>query len=249
MKKIGIIGGLAWPSTVDYYRLLCKLANQRFRIAGEDPPFSTPPMVIESLNIKETRALRGMHGDEKSWESYDSKFRDAFVRLKHAGADFGMIASNTPHMRLHGIVRGLDLPVVSILEATSKAVASNGGSAALVLGTPLTMRSPVYPQALQKQGISALPQVSDEEMAEIEQLIDVDLYQGVIDNARDRIVEISRKHVRSPATELVCLACTELPLAFPEQADSVYFRHNGIGFINTIAAHVEMVLDEAFFKG
>ena len=248
MKKIGIIGGLAWPSTVDYYRLLCKLANQRFRIAGEDPPFSTPPMVVESLNIKETKALRGMD-DEKSWEPYDSKFRDAFVRLKNAGADFGMIASNTPHMRLHGITRGLDLPVVSILEATSKAVASNGGRAALVLGTPITMRSPIYPQALQKQGISALPQVSDEEIAEIEQLIDVDLYQGVTDRARDRIVEISRKHVHSPATDLVCLACTELPLAFPEHADSVFFRHDGIGFINTIAAHVEMVLGEVFFKG
>jgi len=180
MKKIGIIGGLAWPSTADYYRLICKLANDHFSRSGQKPPFATPPMIIESLNIFETRGLRGVDGDEASWESYDSKFRDAFVRLQQAGADFGLIASNTPHTRLHAISQGLELPVISILDTTSKAVVAQGGANALVLGTPVTMRSSVYPQVLSKHGVSAMAQIEDKEIEELGQLIDVDLYQGEI---------------------------------------------------------------------
>ena len=245
MKKIGIIGGLAWPSTADYYRLLCKLANEHFRLTGEQPPYSTPPMVIESLNINETRSARGIDGDEASWESYDGKFRDAFVRLKNAGADFGMIASNTPHMRLHGISKGLKFPIVSILDTTANAVATRGGKNALVLGTRMTMRSSVYPEALKNHGVTALRQLDDDEISEIVRLIDVDLYQGKIEGTRERILEISQKHVGNPATDFVCLACTELPLAFPEHGDSSFFEYGGIGFVNTIAAHVALVLNEA----
>ncbi len=245
MKKIGIIGGLAWPSTADYYRLLCKQSNEHFRLLDQSPPYATPAMVIESLNINETRSARGTEGDERSWVGYDSLFRDAFIRLKDAGAEFGMIASNTPHMRLHSIVKGLDFPVVSILDTTASAVASHGGKNALILGTPMTMLSSVYPEVLRRHDVSALAQLSSEEIAELGQLIDVDLYQGVIENARQRIIEISEAHINNPATDFVCLACTELPLAFPEYADTALFEHAGITFVNTIAAHVSKALDTA----
>ncbi len=243
MKKIGIIGGLAWPSTADYYRLICKQANEHFRQLDQPPPYATPTMVIESLNINETRSARGTDGDEDSWVGYDNLFRDAFIRLRAAGADFGMIASNTPHMRLHSIVKGLDFPVLSILETTASTVAKNGGKNALVLGTPMTMRSSVYPEALQRHQVSTLAQLGNEEIAELEQLIDVDLYQGVISKARQRIIEMSEAHIGNPATDFVCLACTELPLAFPDYADSALFEHAGITFVNTIAAHVSEALD------
>ena len=148
MKKIGIIGGLAWPSTADYYRLICKKSNDHFQLAGSGSPFPTPSIVIESLNIYETRSARGVEGDDSSWETYESIFRDTFRRLQEAGAEFGMIASNTPHMRLHRICEGLDFPVVSILDTTAGAVAAAGGRNALILGTPMTMRSDVYPLSL-----------------------------------------------------------------------------------------------------
>ena len=72
MKKIGIIGGLAWPSTADYYRLLCKKANQHFRDKGYQAPFPTPPIILESLNIIETRAARGEDGDEVVSQANDA---------------------------------------------------------------------------------------------------------------------------------------------------------------------------------
>lgn len=245
MKKIGIIGGLAWPSTADYYRLICTLSNRHFSHRGQLPPLPTPEIVIESLNISETRAARGKIGDEASWQHYDSIFRDAFNRLQKAGADFGIIASNTPHMRLHSIRRGLDLPVISILDTTSKAVVSQGGINALVLGTPVTMRSSVYKEVLSGFGVTALAGISDDEIEEIGRLIDEDLYQGKLDQARKRTLEISKKYIADAATDLVCLACTELPLAFPEHCDASFYTVDGIGFINTIAAHVDAVISES----
>jgi aspartate racemase len=245
MKKIGIIGGLAWPSTLDYYRLLCSKTNEHFRGKGATPPYPTPNIVIESLNINETRKLRGHQGDEGSWARYDEIFRSTFRRLKKAGAEFGIIASNTPHMRLKSITQGLDFPIVSILKATGAAVRVLGGKRALILGTSVTMKSAVYPEALHEYGIEALPQLPDKEIADIDKLIDVDLYQGEIADARERILKLCETYLNSPSDDVVCLACTELPLAFPEHLDSAQFKVEGISFVNSTVAHVDAVLKKA----
>lgn len=245
MKKIGVIGGLAWPSTLDYYRLLCSKTNAHFRAQGAEPPYPTPNMVIESLNIDETRRLRGQQGDEGSWERYDDIFRSTFMRLKKAGADFGFIASNTPHMRLKSITNGLDFPIVSILNSTAAAVRALGGKRALVLGTSVTMKSAAYPEALNEYGIEALPRLPDKQVEEIDKLIDVDLYQGEIGDIRERILELCKAYSDGPAGDVVCLACTELPLAFPDHIDTAQFKVGDICFVNTTAAHVDAVLQTA----
>ena len=244
MKKIGMIGGLAWPSTIDYYRLLCTRTNAHFQAQGATPPYPTPPMVIESLTMAETRKLRGKEGDEASWARYDEVFRATFLRLQAAGADFAIIASNTPHMRLHAIRKGLSLPIVSILDTTAAAVRALGGTRALVLGTPVTIRSPVYAEALRACGIEAMTQPIDEDIAELDILIDVNLCQADIGDTRQRIVALSKKYIVDPARDVICLACTELPLAFPEHQDASDFEVDGMRFVNTTAAHVEAILRE-----
>ncbi len=245
MKKIGIIGGLAWPSTADYYRGLCAKTNEQFKAKGATPPYPTPHILIESLDINEMRKLRGREGDEASWQRYDAVFRESFQRLREAGADFGVIASNTPHMRLQGITAGLDFPVVSILDATAQAVRSLGGRRALILGTPVTMRSRVYADTLRKFGIETFPRMDEERIAELERLIDVDLYQDEITGARDRILGMCRESVDVRSNDVVCLACTELPLAFPEHKDAPCFEADGMWFVNTTAVHIEAILREA----
>lgn len=243
MKKIGIIGGLAWPSTADYYRMICQTSADKY--LGTAVPAPMPPMVIESLNINETRSARGVEGDEASWLEYDQIFRDAFVRLQSAGADFGMIASNTPHMRLHSIQQDLDFPVISILDTTAASVVSLAGQRALVLGTPVTMKSNVYPEVLQANGITTIDSVSEPDIEMLHQLIDVDLYQGRVEGASELIVELSKKYIRDSAVDIVCLACTELPLAFPQFKDDATFEYTGLKFVNTIAAHVSAALEVA----
>ena len=243
MKKIGMIGGLAWPSTADYYRMICEKSNLHFQ--GTSVPAPTPPMLIESLNINETRSARGTEGNDASWEKYDQIFREAFIRLQNGGADFGFIASNTPHMRLQSIRKGLDLPIISILETTASAVVSMEGQRAMILGTPVTMRSSVYPRVMRDAGVTVIESLTDSDIDALHHLIDVDLYQGRVEGAAEVIVEISKKHIENASLDIVCLACTELPLAFPSQKDDACFDYEGIRFVNTIAAHVNAVLDVA----
>jgi aspartate racemase len=245
MKAIGIIGGLGWPSTVDYYRLLCVKASNAERDRGAAPPYPTPHLLIESLNMARVRELRGTEGERASWGSYESVFRESFERLRRAGAELGIIASNTPHMRLEGIKRGLQLPVVSILDSTAAAVLALGAHRALVLGTSVTMESTVYPRVLQSKGVEALPALSDEDVAALEKVIYVDLYEGRIAQARHAILALCARYVPHPATDVVCLACTELPLAFPGHQDATSFTVDSFRFVNTTVAHVEATLEAA----
>jgi aspartate racemase len=229
---------------VEYYKGLCVKTNEHFKAQGVPAPYPTPPIVIESVNINETRKLRGRDGDEDSWERFDRVFREAFLRLQNAGADFGVIASNTPHMRLHGITRGLDFPVVSILDATAQAVRDLGGKRALILGTSVTMSSPVYGIALEKYGIEVLPGLDPKLTSELDRLIDIDLFQGKIEGASERILRICRERVNDPAKDIICLACTELPLAFPEHKETASFQVDGMWFVNTTVVHIDAILRE-----
>ena len=99
MKKIGMIGGLAWPSTVEYYRGLCAKTNEHYKAKGVPAPYPTPHIIIESLNINETRKLRGREGDEDSWERYDRAFRETFLRLRRGGAQTLESLPAIPHIR------------------------------------------------------------------------------------------------------------------------------------------------------
>ena len=200
---------------------------------------------MESLDIAYTRSLRGQEGDEDSWARFDEVFRTTFLRLQNAGAEFGFIASNTPHMRIHAITKKLDFPVISILDATASAVKDLEGERALILGTSVTMKSRVYADTLKKYDIEAVPQLPDDIIAEIARLIDVDLYQNKTEAARDRILELSRAYTNDSSGEVVCLACTELPLAFPEHQNVPGFSSEGISFVNSTVAHVDAVLKYA----
>ena len=78
MKKIGIVGGVGWPSTMEYYRLICAGANDHFRRSGATQPLPTPPIAIESLVMSETRKLRAGPGEgDAAWARFDAAFRDA----------------------------------------------------------------------------------------------------------------------------------------------------------------------------
>ena len=101
MKKIGIVGGVGWPSTVDYYSLICR-RSERWHL--------TPEMSIESLDLNKAVSYLGVDGDEESWVRFDDYHRAALRRLGSSGAEFALMASNSPHRRFASIVRGMGIP-------------------------------------------------------------------------------------------------------------------------------------------
>lgn len=243
MKKIGILGGVGWASTVDYYRAIAEGASRHFEERGHGSPLPIPPMTIESVTQSKTRALRGTDGDEASWAGFDAVFRDALLTLEIAGCDFGIIASNTPHARLHAIRQGVTMPILSIFDATAEATASTGATKALVLGTTVTMQATNYADRLANEGITANDRLPEPEISEMQAMIDNDFYGGASDTARARLLDFCNKHA-SPGAAIL-LACTELPLAFPDHLDDPVFEADGHLFINPSAAHVAAALAEA----
>lgn len=243
MKKIGILGGVGWASTVDYYRAIAEGASRHFAERGHVSPLPIPPMTIESVTQAKTRALRGQPGNEESWAAFDAVFREALLTLQNAGCDFGIIASNTPHARLHAIRQGVSMPILSIFDATAEATASTNATKALVLGTTVTMQASNYTDRLAAEGITANTRLPEPEIAEMQAMIDSDFYGGASDTAHARLLAFCNKHA-APGTAIL-LACTELPLAFPEHQDDPVFEADGHLFINPSAAHVAAALIEA----
>ncbi len=240
MKKIGILGGVGWASTADYYRAIAEGDCRYFAERGHSSPLPIPPMTIESVTQAKTRALRGQAGDEDSWAAFDAVFRDALLTLEHAGCDFGIIASNTPHVRLHAIRQGVSMPILSIFDATAEVTAATGASNALVLGTTVTMQASNYAQHLSAKGVVANDRLPETDILEMQAMIDSDFYGGASDTARGRLMDFCNRHA-TPGTAIL-LACTELPLAFPDHLDAPVFKADSHLFINPSAAHVAAAL-------
>jgi aspartate racemase len=246
MKKIGIVGGVAWLSTADYYSEICRRSERWHYARHPHAVPSTPEMSIESLDLNKAVAYLGTDGDEESWSQFDDYHRAALRRLEASGAEFALIASNTPHHRFASIMRGIRIPVISIVEATAKESARIGASEVLLLGTELTMKSSKFREEFAKHGVEAAGPYDEEAKARTIDLI-AELRLGKLVGAADRLGKIAkiafeRQFKTRPA---VCLACTELPLAFPEQKTLSTFERGGVVYINTTAVHIDAAFNFA----
>jgi len=246
MKKIGIVGGVAWPSTVDYYAEICRRSEQWNAAAGVSGVASTPEMSIESLDIVKAFSFLGTDGDEESWSRFDEYHRAALRRLEASGAEFAIMASNTPHHRLRAILRGVGIPVIGIFEAAAKESARIGATEVLILGTSVTMNSQALRDEFSKQGVEAACPEDENARARTAALIG-ELQGGKPRDAPERLEDIARTSFqrRFSGPPVVSLACTELPLAFPRLKTLPVFEVNGIRYINTAMVHVSAALEYA----
>jgi len=245
MKKIGIVGGVSWLSTVEYYSQICRQCEQHHLASGLAGPPPIPEMTIESLDLSQTVAFLGANDDEASWSEFDEYHRAALLRLEANGVDFALIASNTPHHRFEAIVRGVEIPVLNMLHAVAIECARIGALRLLVLGTALTMSSSVFRREFARYGIAASGPEKQNVRSAVTELID-DLQRGQFQHAAERLSAIVRASLTpGAACPAVCLACTELPLAFPEQKILPSFELDGITYINTTIVHANAAFDFA----
>ena len=246
MKKIGIVGGVGWLSTLDYYSEICRRTEQGHIDQKRQGVPSTPEMSIESLDENKAISYLGVDGDEDSWSHFDDYHRVALQRLEASGADFALMASNTPHHRYAAIVRGVGIPVIDIFEVVAKASARIGARQVLILGTDTTMRSSRFREEFAKYGVDAA-RPRDEESRSMTAGLIAELQLGRLAGAAERLGKIARSsfETRFNGRPVVCLACTELPLAFPEQKMLATFERDGVLYINSNAVHINAAFDFA----
>ena len=146
MRTLGIIGGIAPGSTVDYYRLIIAA----YREQKQDGSY--PSILINSIDVTRLLQLVAANRLEEltDWLLWEVD------RLARAGAEVGLLASNTPHLVFPELSRQSSIPLLSIAEAASDAAAELGLRTVGLLGTQFTMQGRFYPEVFAQRGIAVL---------------------------------------------------------------------------------------------
>jgi aspartate racemase len=246
MKKIGLLGGLAWPATIGYYKAICQM-SQRYHSQFEfNGPSPMPEMCIESVNINYSYNHRGRIRDDASWKEYDKYFNSALKKLEMNGVDFAIITANTLHTRFDAITKNLNIPVLSIYEAIANECKRHKINQFLLLGTEPTMKSNSMPEFMAARHIDAFPP-SEQELQSIVTSLISELFQGEIKTGRiilKDVIESAYKH-KDVTQKSVCLACTELPLAFSGKEQKAIFVEEDVTYLNTTIIHAKAAFDYA----
>ena len=228
MKTTGMIGGLGPESTVDYYRSI--IARYRAR----KPDGSYPPLIINSLDLS-----KGLHLVDSGRLSELADYLAAGVQsLVRAGAVFGFLSANTPHIVFDQVQRQSAIPLLSIVRATCNRTKALGLKNVGLFGTRFTMQATFYPDEFQRAGISIVrPKESEQDFIH-QKYLDELLNGKFLPETRAELLRIARRMKVEEGMEAMILAGTELPLLLrdSESAD--------IQFLDTTEIHVEVVVDE-----
>jgi aspartate racemase len=209
-KKIGIIGGLSPESTVSYYLNITRKYVQRFN------DYSYPEILIYSVNLESYHQWR----ENDRWDLITDNLVFAAEKLKAAGSDFGLIATNTMHKVFNDVQSNCTLPLIHILDPTAKAILTSGIKRVGLLGTRFTMSEPFYKEALLKRGIDCVVPNHDQQKV-IHQIIEQELVRNTLTSAsKQQYLSVIDDLIRRGA-EGVILGCTEIPLLINQNDCSV----------------------------
>jgi aspartate racemase len=222
VKTLGIIGGIGPESTIEYYRRLHALYRQRV------PDGSAPSIIINSIDNKKLLDLAGTDLSELA-----SYLTAEVERLAHAGATFGLLAANTPHLVFDSVAQRSTIPLISIVSATCEAAKTHGLKRLGLLGTRFTMESCFYRDALADKQIE-LVVPDEEEQAWVHDKYMQELLKGIIlPETRERLMAIIKALKDRSQIDGVILGGTELSLIL---RDETVF---GVHVLDTTQIHVE----------
>jgi aspartate racemase len=223
MKIPGIVGGIAPESTIHYYRNIVSTVRDRLK----DGRY--PRILIDSIDMK--RMLDGLAaGDESGVADY---LASAVENLAAAGADFGLMASNTPHAVFDAVRSQSPIPLLSIVETACEAAAGRGLKRVGLFGTAFTMGGRFYPAVFLRRGIEVVPP-GEADAGWMHETYMKEWVNGVFHpGARMRVLEIAGRMREGSGVEAVLLAGTELPLLMAGESP------DRCPFLDTMEIHVK----------
>jgi aspartate racemase len=228
MRTIGVIGGIAPESTIEYYRLIVTSYRDRVRDG------TYPPIIINSIDMKKMLDLIGAN-DLVGVTGY---LLGEVEKLARAGAEVGFLASNTPHIVFEQIQRGSPLPLISIVEAACEATKALGVRKAGLFGTRFTMQGGFYPAVFEREDIALVTPTADEQ-AYIHDKYMGELVNGVFrTETRARLLAIADRMIDHDGIGGLVLGGTELPLILTSPT------YRDIPLIDTTRVHAERVISE-----
>ena len=204
MKTLGIVGGIGPESTIDYYRAIFEHHRQLRR---DD---AAPQMLINSIDVGRLIALM----NASRLDEVTRILLQAITQLANGGADFAIIAANTPHIVFDALKLQSPIPLLSIVEATCDEAQRRQRRRPLLFGTRFTMFGTFYPEVFQRRNITLVtPSPSEQET--IHAIYLGELLHGIFkDESRQTLLDILRSIRGRESVDSLILAGTELPLGF-----------------------------------
>jgi aspartate racemase len=202
MKTIGLIGGMSWESTLEYYRIINEAVKEK--LGG----FHSAEMVLYSVDFAEVEAFQ--HRGE--WDRAAVLLTEAARRVEAAGADFALLATNTMHRVFDEIRKGIRIPLLHIADVTGREIQARGLRRIGLLGTRFTMEQEFYKGKLARDfGIDVL--IPDEaERRAIHGILYDELCLGAVKDASREVFRKIIGGLESRGAQGIVLGCTEIPL-------------------------------------
>ncbi|AYQ89033.1 aspartate racemase [Burkholderia gladioli] len=228
MKTIGLIGGMSWESSAEYYRMINRASKARH--GGHHNAKS----VMVTVDFAEIEALQRA----RDWDALGARMADAARQLQAAGADVVVLTTNTMHRVADAIERALTLPFLHIADPTGAALRAAGVERVALLGTRYTMELPFYAARLAERfGIEVLtPDAEDRDT--VHRVIYEELCHGLIEPASRAAYAAIIGRLAARGAQAVILGCTEITLLIGE-------RDSPLPVFDTTALHAQAAVDFA----
>lgn len=225
MRRIGLLGGMSWHSSIEYYTKI----NEA--VAGQLGGHHSARILLDSTDFADIREMQ----IAEDWAGTNESLVATAQRLVDGGAEAVAIATNLMHKCAPAIEAAVDVPLIHIVDSIATVAKSQGYSTLAVLGTKWTMLDDFYTGRLESQGIRTL--VPDEDTCiEVDQIIFDELTQGVFtDESRARYAEIMND-LKARGADAVALSCTEIGLLVPPETAP-------LPTIDSVDAHVAAIVE------
>ena len=221
MKRIGILGGMSYESTIKYYDLILQKYYDRYQ------DYYYPEILIYSLNFQ--KVIDYELGDDEG--IYVDYLMTGINSLQNGGVDFIIMAANSPHAVYNYLVQLSKIPILSIVKATAEKAQQEKLKKLLLLGIKFTMQSSFYQEFFAKSDMEVITP-SDTEQDIINDIIFDELVIGKLTKESKNML---LKIVNAYEVDAVILGCTELPLILQQNDTDVIL-------LDTVELHVEAAL-------
>jgi aspartate racemase len=210
MKTLGLVGGISWVSTAEYYKLINEGINEQ--LGG----LNFAQCIIHSFNYADIKR----NNDTNNWDSTLNMLTGAALNLKQSGAEAILLCANTMHLVADELAQNIQMPLIHIATETANEIVSKGLKAVGLLGTKFTMERDFFKNKLSEQGITAIiPDDDDREF--IHNTVFYELGKGIFKpETKARYLSIINK-LSTQGAEGVILGCTEIPLLIKENDTTV----------------------------
>lgn len=219
MKRLGLLGGMSWESSIEYERQINQLV--RAKLGGT----ASADLIIRSFNFAEIEELQAK-GD---WDKAGQLLAEAAQGLEAMGAEGLVICTNTMHKLASVVEAAVKIPLIHIADATAQKIVAKGLGNIALLGTKFTMEQDFYKSRLTQNFGLEVSVPNQEQRDEIHRIIYEELVQGIIlDSSREYLLGVINESVAAGA-EGVIAGCTEIELLVkPTDVEVDYFPTTAI---------------------